>query len=217
MTKQLDKPKSIYILIPILGTGIFLLLYIIATLLYPGGSQVDKNSIGFSWINNYWCNLLNKNAINGQYNPAKPVALTGMFILCLTLTFFWFIFSKLVNVGKFLKLVIPISGALAMIVAFFLFTGINHDIITNLASSFGAIATVGTFIGLYKNNWRRLFYFGLFNILMVALNNYVYYNKDLIVYLPLVQKITFAAFLLWICCIDVNLYHYQAVKGKNNL
>lgn len=217
MTKQLDKPKSIYILIPILGTGIFLLLYIIATLLYPGGSQVDKNSIGFSWINNYWCNLLNKNAINGQFNPAKPVALTGMFILCLTLTFFWFIFSKLVNVGKFLKLVIPISGALAMIVAFFLFTGINHDIITNLASSFGAIATVGIFIGLYKNNWRRLFFFGLFNILMVALNNYVYYNKDLIVYLPLVQKITFAAFLLWICCIDVNLYHYQAVKGKNNL
>ena len=217
LTKQLDKPKSIYVLIPIFGTVIFLLLYIIATLLYPGGSQVDKNSIGFSWINNYWCNLLNKNAINGQFNPAKPVALTGMFILCLTLTFFWFIFPKQINVGKSLKLIIQISGALAMIVAFFLFTSINHDIITNLASSFGAIATVGTFIGLYKNNCRRLFFFGLFNILLVVLNNYVYYNKDLIIYLPVVQKITFATFLLWICCIDVTLYRYQVVKDKNNL
>ena len=140
-----------------------------------------------------------------------------MFILCLTLTFFWFIFPKQINVGKSLKLIIQISGALAMIVAFFLFTSINHDIITNLASSFGAIATVGTFIGLYKNNCRRLFFFGLFNILLVVLNNYVYYNKDLIIYLPVVQKITFATFLLWICCIDVTLYRYQVVKDKNNL
>ena len=217
MTEQLNKPKSIYVLIPIFGTVIFLVLYIIATLLYPGGSQVDKNSIGFSWINNYWCNLLNENAVNGQFNSAKPVALTGMFILCLTLTFFWFIFPKQINVGKSLKLIIQISGALAMIVAFFLFTSINHNIITNLASSFGAIATVGTFIGLYKNNWRRLFLFGLFNILLVVLNNYVYYNKDLIIYLPVVQKITFATFLLWICCIDVTLYRYQVVKNKNNL
>ncbi len=204
-------------MIPIFGTVIFLLLYIIATLLYPGGSQVDKNSIGFSWINNYWCNLLNENGINGQFNPAKPVALTGMFILCLTLTFFWFIFPKQINVDKFLKLIIQISGALAMTVAFFLFTSINHDIIINLASTFGAIATAGALIGLYKNNWRRLFFFGLFNILLVVLNNYVYYNKDLIVYLPLVQKITFATFLLWICCIDVNLYYYQVVKDKKNL
>ncbi len=217
MTDQLDKPKSIYVLIPVFGTVIFLLFYIIATLLYPGGSQVDKNSIGFSWINNYWCNLLNENAINGQFNPAKPVALTGMFVLCQALSFFWFIFPKLINVGKSLKLIIQISGALAMTVAFFLFTSLNHDIITNLASSFGAIATARTFIGLYKNNWRKLFFFGLFNILLVALNNYVYYNKDMIIYLPVIQKITFATFLLWICCIDINLYRHQKVKDKKNL
>ena len=217
MTEQLNKPKSIYVLIPIFGTVIFLVLYIIATLLYPGGSQVDKNSIGFSWINNYWCNLLNENAVNGQFNPAKPVALTGMFVLCLTLTFFWFIFPKQINVGKFLKLIIQISGALAMTVAFFLFTSINHDLIINLATSFGAFATVGTFIVLYKNNWRRLFFFGLFNILLVALNNYVYYNKNLIIYLPIVQKITFVIFLLWICCIDINLYRLQMAKDKKNL
>ena len=93
MTQQTNKTKNVFILTPIFGTVLFVVLYIIAAVLYPGGSQVDKNSVGFSWLNNYWCNLLNENAINGQHNPAKPVALAGMFILCLTLTFFGFYFQ----------------------------------------------------------------------------------------------------------------------------
>jgi hypothetical protein len=47
-----NKTKIILVLIPIFGTILFIVLYIVATLLYPGGSQVDKNSIGFSWMNN---------------------------------------------------------------------------------------------------------------------------------------------------------------------
>lgn len=183
------------------------MLYFVASLLYPGGSPVDKNSIGFSWINNYWCNLLYEKAINGQPNPAKPFAITGMFVLCLALSFFWFLFPRYINVSKKLNLLIPVSGTLSMAVAFFLFTNINHDFIINLASTFGLIATAGAFIGLYKTKWFTLLAFGLLNILLVGLNNYVYYTKGLIVYLPVVQKISFATFLIWICCIDLSFYH----------
>jgi hypothetical protein len=206
LTEQLEKKKSIWVLTPIFGILLFVVLYIVAALLYPGGSQVDKNSIGFSWTNNYWCNLLNDTAINGKYNPSKPVALTGMFVLCLTLTFFWFLFPRHINATRFAKLIIQVSGLLTMTIAFFLFTNINHDLVTNLASFFGLIATVGTFAGLYKNKWYGLFFFGLLNILLVGLNNYVYYTKGLIIYLPVIQKISFATFLIWICCIDINLY-----------
>ncbi len=184
---------------------LFVVLYFIATFFYPGGSLVDKNSIGFSWTNNYWCNLLMENAINGQHNSAKPIALTGMFVLCLTLSNFWFVFPRHINIGKNTKLTIQISGILAMIIAFFLFTDFNHDIITNFSSVFGLIATVGTFIGLYKTKWFRLFAFGLINILLVGLNNYVYYTKGLIIYLPIIQKISFATFLIWICSICITL------------
>ena len=215
MTQQTDKAKSILVLIPIFGTIIFVLLYVVATLLYPGGSQVDKDSIGFSWINNYWCNLLNENAINGEPNPAKPIAMVGMFVLCLTLTFFWFLFPRHINLDKKLKLTIQISGTLAMTIAFFLFTNINHDLVTNLASMFGLIATVGTFIGLYKKKWFGLFSFGLLNILLVGLNNYVYYTKGLIIYLPIIQKISFATFLIWVCCIDINLYRREIKAAAN--
>lgn len=205
---------------PIFGTIVFVILYIVATLFYPGGSQVDKNSIGFSWVNNYWCNLLNENAINGQHNPAKPIATAGMFVLCLTLVFFWFLFPRHINIGKVAKFVIQISGIFAMSIVFFLFTNINHDLVTNLASMFGLIATAGTFIGLYKIKWYGLFTFGLLNILLVGLNNYVYYNKELIIYLPVIQKISFATFLVWICGIDINLYRrttlLNTTQSKNS-
>jgi len=217
LTQQTNKAKNIWVLIPICGAIIFFVLYVVATLLYPGGSQVDKNSIGFSWVNNYWCNLLNDRSINGQPNPAKPVAMTGMFILCLTLAFFWFLFPRHIYLNNKLKLSIQISGILAMSIAFLLFTNIKHDLVINLASTFGLIATVGTFIGLYKIKWFGLFAFGLLNILLVALNNYFYYTKELIVYLPVIQKISFSTFLIWICCIDINLYREERKKAKSKL
>ena len=216
MITHTDKTKNILVLTPIFGIIIFIFLYIVATLLYPGGSQIDKNSIGFSWSNNYWCNLLNDISINGKPNPAKPVAMTGMFVLCLTLAFFWVLFPRHIDFNRKLKLAIPISGILAMTIAFFLFTNINHDIVINLAAIFGAVATVGTFIGLYKNQWFGLFAFGLLNILLVGLNNYVYYTKGLIIYLPVIQKISFATFLIWVCCINIKLYRRER-KTEINL
>lgn len=199
--------RKSWVLTPVWGTAIFLVLYVIATFYYPGGSQFDKNSIGFSWVNNYWCNLLNDKAINGQTNIAQPIALMAMTILCLSLIFFWWQFPKFTSLGKWYKLTIQICGTLAMTIAFFLFTKIDHDLITNLASIFGFIATIGTFIGLYKNGWITLLYFGGLNILLVIANNFLYYEEEYIAYLPVVQKITFATFLLWVCCIDIKLFN----------
>ncbi len=196
-------------MIPLFGTVLFATLYFIATLNYPGGSQFDKNAVGFSWANNYWCNLLNDHAINGQFNTAQPIALAALLILCFSLTFFWFQFPKYTLLSKYGKLTIQICGTLAMTSGILLFTNLDHDFITNLASLFGLIAMTGTLFGLHKNGWKMLYYFGLFNLLLVGLNNFLYYNKDLIVYLPLVQKITFATFLFWICFIDIKIYQMR--------
>jgi len=206
LSNQTNKYKSILILTPIFGAILFIVLYIVAAFFYPGGSQADKHSVGFSLVNNYWCNLLGENAQNGQPNSAKPVAMMGLFVLCITLSLFWILFSWHTNISKKLKLSIPVAGLLSMSTAFLLFTGLDHDSITNLASAFGLIATIGTLLGLYQVKWFNLFAFGLMNILLVVLNNYVYYSKGMIVYLPVIQKISFAVFLIWICCICIKLY-----------
>ncbi len=205
MTNQKDK-KIFWILMPCIGILLFVILYFIATLYYPGGSQFDIYAVGFSWTDNYWCNLLNDFALNGQKNMAQPIALTAMIILCLSLTYFWWQFPKYTQLGKYYSYGIQISGTLAMTIGLLLFTKIDHDLITNLASIFGLLATTGTFLGLYKNGWKTLLYFGLLNIILIIANNILYYNKDWIFYLPVVQKITFITFLIWLCCIDIKIY-----------
>ena len=206
LTAQRGKSKTIWILIPIFGSLLFIVFYIIAAYLYPGGSETDNSSVGFSWTNNYWCNLLHENAINGQPNSAKPFAISGMFILGFALSIFWLVFPEHFITKKYFRLIIQISGIAAMLSSFFLLTNINHDLIINIASSLGFIATIGTLVCLYQTKWYGLFAFGLFNLLLVGLNNYLYNTEGMMIYLPVVQKISFLSFLAWICLININLY-----------
>jgi len=199
------KIKRFWVLTPVFGILLFVLLYIFATLYYPGGSQFDEHSTGFSWGDNYWCNLLNEPAINGQHNEGRPIALTGLVVLCFSISVFWYLFPRYIHFGMHARLLIQLSGALSMIIAIFLFTD-YHDAVTYIASAFGLIAIAGTFIGLYKIKWLGLFGFGIMNMLLVVLNNYLYYTQGMLIYLPVVQKITFITFLLWICWINVGLY-----------
>jgi hypothetical protein len=208
ITRRTLKAKTsntnrLIVLLPLIGILLFILLYIVATLLYPGGSQADKNSKGFSWVNNYWCNLLNENAIDGRINPARHVAMTAMFILCATLAVFWFLFARIMVFSKSARLATTFSGMAAMTTAMFLFTS-YHDMVINIAGGLGLVALAGTFSGLYKNKLYPLFAMGLFNLILIVVNNILYHSGSL-KYLPVVQKITFLFFLLWICLIDIRL------------
>jgi hypothetical protein len=164
---------------------------------YPGGSQADPHAKGFSWIHNYWCNLLNDRAINGQQNPARPIAATAMTILCLSLSAFWIHFPVTSLERRQLVRLVQVAGVAAMVIALLLNTSLDHDMITNLASLLGLIAVAGTLAGLYRLKWWSLFRLGIVNLVLVVLNNLFYYNPGLISYLPLVQKLSFLSFLVW--------------------
>lgn len=190
--------------IPLIGIPLFVLLYICASFYYPGGSQADAQSTGFSWVHNYWCNLLNSNAINGQPNPAQPIAMTAMVVLCMSLAAFWYLFPMISNHKTLPSRITQLTGITAMGTALLLNSSLDHDMITNLASLLGLVAVVGTLIILRRLHWNTLFWFGTMNLLLVILNNFLYYNPDLIRFLPLIQKISFAAFLVWFFLISMK-------------
>lgn len=194
------------LLLPVAGTAFFLFFYYIATLNYPGGSQADKAGKGFSWLQNYWCNLLNERAINGALNAGRPYAMAGMLLLCLSLGWFWYCFALYMPFKKSHRISMQLSGVSSMCFAFFIFSS-WHDAIINIAVVFAMIALAGTFVGLYKMKWWKLFAFGIFNLLLVTINNWLYYGGGLF-YLPVVQKITFGLFLLWVCLMSFNLYRF---------
>jgi hypothetical protein len=209
---KLNAHNNKWLLAPGWGILFFIALYVIASFYYPGGSQVDKASVGFSWINNYWCNLLDKKSIDGQINGARPIAAIAMVFLCFSLSLFWYLLPLIIYVGRHLKGMIQITGVLSMVSSFLLFFPVNHDFAINLSSFLGLIACAGTLVVLLKSGRRVLFFFGILNLLLIALNNYLYYSSDLIIYLPMVQKITFLLFLIWIVLIDYFVVYRLANK-----
>jgi len=188
-----------WILTPFIGIILFLVLYVTATRYYPGGSQADHYAAGFSWINNYWCNLLNENAINGQANHARPIALLASGVLALSLVIFWINFSIYSGFNKLARTVIQASGIMSMALAIFLFSS-YHDMVVNLATVAGLIPLTATFIGLFRLQWKILYWMGLFSLVLVALNSVLYYG-GMLRFLPLVQKFSFLYFLCWFCLI----------------
>jgi len=118
----------------------------------------------------------------------------------------------LAQLKKYHRLIIQIGGTASMIAAFLLLTNIDHDLAVNFSSSLGLVAMLGILVALYQFKWSKLFAFGLFNLLLIALNNYLYYIISDLTYLPIIQKLTFLSFLFWICCIEMKMY--SSIKNQ---
>lgn len=132
-----------------------------------------------------------------------------MAILAVTLTFFWYMFPERTGLKNPIKAATQISGAISMVLGLALFAG-PHDIIINISGFFGLIAIWGTLSGLLKQKWKDLFWAGIFNVVLIGLNNILYYGYGLLPCLPVIQKISFLSFLLWICLIDIKLFRKTA-------
>ncbi len=191
--------------IPTYTVIIFLILFFISTFLYPGGSQADVNSTGFSWFHNYWCDLIWPTNHREEKNLAAWAAIPAMIILCLGLVFLFYQFPKYYPTDPRTTMLIRIFGTGSMICASLLFTPL-HDIMIPLASLCGLVALVAIFYVLYGQTDKTLFYFGLVCMVLMGLNNLVYYSnsESLIYYLPLLQKISFLVVLTWIVSLNLS-------------
>jgi hypothetical protein len=198
-TEPLALMQSRYLwhLTPVIGVIGFVILHVLATFYYPGGSSFHPHAEGYSWLHNYWSNLLSE---------------TAVIFLTFSLGLFWLAFSDEVREIGPLRWVIQISGILSMLITIILVRG-PHNMLVNVASAFGLIATIGTTLGARKLDWTPLYWMGIVNICLIIVNNAFYYVPTLQVALPLLQKFTFLSYLTWICLLNLALYkkihHYQ--------
>jgi hypothetical protein len=100
---------------------------------------------------------------------------------------------------------------ISMIIIMLLSTDYHEPVII-AAGFFGIITLILAIIALYKSQLLKLFYLGLFCLILGCINSFIYYTGTLISFLPIIQKITFFIFLLWICLINWKLYkQYHSV------
>jgi hypothetical protein len=207
-------PKPYVLLLPLVGMGLFVLLYVLAAFKYPGGSWMMPQQNGFSFWNNYLCDLLDQNAINGELNTARYLARTSLTVLCLSLFLIWYYLPNLFKGEKFNISIMWLSGMAALITTAFLSSG-THDNTVRIAGFFAVIAFLTCFLELFKAGYLKLFIFGAVCLIIFLFNYYIYETGQFIRLLPIIQKITFVCFIIWFIVLDIFLY--QNLKWKTTV
>jgi hypothetical protein len=205
--------KKVLKFLPTIGILVFIGIYIYASKLYPGGSQIDLKSESFDWLNNHWCNLMRETGMNGVINHARPIAILGITILCISMIVFFFQFADHFEKHRIWNISIKISGALGMVSAVFIFTT-YHDLMTTILSICGSVVIIGMIRALHKKRLTLFKIIGLFCILVVGLNNFFYYNENLIKYSPVVQKIAFILILSWTIGLNYLIHKQNTLQQR---
>ena len=199
----------------LIGIVFSIVLLVIAAIYYPGGSQIDKNSIGYDWKNNYMSNLFSPKAVNGLDNTSRPWAMAGMFFLCTSCAIFFTGFSKRLPPGTAAG-IIKYSGACAALFVFLIITP-YHDLMVTLSSPCILIAIFYLSVLILKS---KLLFFKFLSIACLAslyISIYMYYTRSFLGALPVMQKLCFFTIVTWM----VGLEYFtkredflQTSKGK---
>ena len=158
------------------GIAISVSLLIIATLNYPGGTDQNMNTLGFSWSENFFSNLFKENALNGATNSAKIWAIISMFFYSFSCALFFYNFSeKIVNkiASNFIKYV----GILTMPFTFFIATP-YHDLMLAISNTLFWACIICITVYLLKSNLHFFKIYAIICLLIYYYTMYLYISKD---------------------------------------
>src|SRR5687767_12016141 len=119
---------------------ISVVLLLIASLFYPGGSILDKNSTGFDWSKNFISNLFAAKAINGSENASRFWAIIGMAFHSVGYGIFFINMSKKISASH-AATILKIIGAINIVFNFLIVTPL-HDIMVTIS---GTLSLIGLF------------------------------------------------------------------------
>ncbi|WP_026998162.1 hypothetical protein [Flectobacillus major] len=179
----------------LIGIIVALLLLLIATLVYPGGSLSNKNAVGFDWSKNFISNLFAEKAVNGLDNPARLWADGGMIFLALSFATFFIAFSQKIPV-KSASMIIRYLGAGGMVFMFLIVTPL-HDIMITIASTMFLVSLFYITVFVLKSKLTLLKYLCVFGLLIFYYTLYLYGSGSYDI-LPIMQKVTFISTIVLI-------------------
>src|SRR5690606_24667202 len=112
------------------------------------------------------------------------------------------------------KIIIQIFGVSTMAFTILISTK-YHDTMTTLSSIFGIFVVIGIIWEVYRSKLKVFKLGGVICIILLVLNNYIYYIGQWIEYLPLIQKITFAFVLIWIIGLNYKLNETNLLQKRS--
>ena len=191
--------------LPIAAVLCFIVLHVVAAWLYPGGTRADPDRRGFSFVQNYWCDLLDTTTYGGRRNPARSVALAATAILCCGLAVLLLAAPALFPLAPRRGWIVRLGGVgCAMVVPWV--ASRFHDLAINLAGIFGVVSLVATITAVRRDvGGEPLRTIGWCVLALVILNYFVWETGLGLWLLPLVQRLAFAALLVWVVLLALRL------------
>lgn len=170
-----------------------------ATLLYPGGTISNKNSIGFDWTKNFFSNLFLPKALNGADNPSRIWALIGMAFNSIGYVLFFFHTSGKIP-QKSIALVLKSVGLVNMVFTFLIATAL-HDMMLTVSSTLTMLGLFYITVSILKTKLHWLKFICIGSMLIFYATLFVY-GTGYWGLLAIMQKVTFLCFMLLVLTIE---------------
>ncbi len=197
----------------LIGIVISLILMIIATSVYPGGTMFDKNSVGFDWTKNFISNLFRAKALNGAENSSRIWAYLGMILLPFSYAIFFNNMSKKIpekNAGYILK-----YGSMANILFTFLIITPLHDLMLNISITlFGTCLFVVTFY-ILQTRLHLFKFFCIVSLVIFYYSIFLWATRDWNLS-PIIQRVNFFSSTLLILGLEyfTNKEDFAHIKPR---
>lgn len=173
--------------------AISVVLIVIATLVYPGGSLLDENAVGFDWSENFISNLFEVKAVNGLENTARIWALVGIFFHSIGYGLFFISMSKKMPVRQ-ATTVLKLIGVVNIFFTFLIATPL-HDIMVTISSTLFLIGMFYITVFILKTE-LHLFKIACIICLLIFYYTLYLYGSGTWESLAIMQKVTFLSSML---------------------
>ena len=201
----------------LIGVVISLILMIIATSIYPGGSMFDKNSVGFDWTKNFISNLFGAKALNGSENPSRIWAYSGMILLPFSYAIFFINMSKKIP-EKNAAYILKYGGVLNILCMFLIVTPL-HDLMLNISITLFWTCMVVITVFIFKTRLHLFKFLCVVCLLIFYYSLYLWGTNDWGL-LPIMQKVNFINSTLLILGLEyftkqADFAHIKPGRHKN--
>jgi hypothetical protein len=183
-------------------------------LLYPGGSYDDRRQPGFSLLRNYFCDLLDSEALNGEPNPGRVFGLVAMAVIVPTLALFWLSVVRLYPGQRALVMTTRIAGSVSALATLLLLTPF-HDSAVDIGGGFGLIAFFSVLAALPRAEHGLLFLGGLAALATSSACLFIWRTGLGMPALAGLQKLAFALFLAWVFVASLAAARVGEPRGES--
>lgn len=170
-----------------------------ATLVYPGGTLFDKNSIGFDWSKNFISNLFASKAINGVESTSVIWAIVGVAFHSLGCGLF-FIRTSTKIANRNASRVLKIIGLATILLDVLIVTNL-HDVIVTFSSTLFLLGLFYITVFILKTKLHKL-KVGCILCLAIFYFTLYLYGAGSFALLAIMQKVTLIVSIFLVLSIE---------------